>query len=142
MMTISSSLYHCLMVHIAYLRSGSASTTSSSTQEADGDYVYYRFGGAAITDMLHLHYKQIKTCRDDQRDDLSQEISILHCMNSRNKVNVPSYLKHRDQEYMYFPDPVMIPFLRELDTAVKETVNLEGLHQEGDNLIKVGMCRI
>lgn len=63
-------------------------------------------------------------------------------MNSKNKVSVPSYLKYRDQGYMYFPDPVMIPFLRELDTAVKEIVNLERLHQEGDNLIKVSMCRI
>ena len=110
MMTISSSLCHCLMDHIAYLQSCSASTTSSSTQEVDGDYMYYRFGGAAISDMLHLHYKQIKACQDDQRDVLSQEISILHCMNSRNKVTVPSYLKYRDQEYMYFPDPVMILF--------------------------------
>lgn len=58
MMTISSSLYHCLMDHIAYFQSGgSASTTNSTTQEADGDDVYYRFGGAAISDMLHLHYK-------------------------------------------------------------------------------------
>ena len=127
------------MDDIACFQSGSTSITSSTTQEAGGDDVYYRFGGAAILDMLHLHYKHIKACRDDQRDVLSQEISLLHCMNSRSKVNVPSYLQYRDQGYMYFPDPVLIPFLRELDTAVKETVNLEGLHQEGDNLIKVSI---
>ena len=82
--------------------------------------MYYCFGGVAISDMLHLHYKHIKACQDDQRDVLSQEISILHCMNYRNKVDVPSYLKYRDQGYMYFPDPVLIPFLRGLDRAVKK----------------------
>ena len=60
-------------------------------------------------------------------------------MNSKDKVNIPSYLKYRDQGYTYSPDPILIPFLRELDTAVKEIVNLDGLHQEGDNLIKVSL---
>lgn len=134
MMTISSALYHYLLDHVNCFQSDRLSATSSTTQEADGDDVYFRFGGAAISDMLHLHYK---TCKDSQRDILSQEIPILHCMNSKDKVNVPSYLKYRDQGYMYSPDPILIPFLRELDTAVKEIVNLDGLHQEGDNLIKV-----
>jgi len=60
-------------------------------------------------------------------------------MNSKDKVYVPSYLKYHDQGYMYSPDPILIPFLRGLDTAVKEVVNLDGLHQEGDNLIKVSL---
>ena len=139
MMTISSALYHCLLDHVNCFQCNSFSTTSSTTQEADGDDVYFRFRGAAISDMLHLHYKHIKTCKDSQRDILSQEISILHCMNSKDKVNIPSYLKYHDQGYMYSPDPILIPFLRELDTAVKEIVNLDGLHQEGDNLIKVSL---
>ena len=28
------------------------------------------------------------------------------------------------------PDPILIPFLRELDATVKEIVNLDGLHLE------------
>ena len=139
MMTISSALYHFLFSHVNHFKSHSFSTTSSTSQETDGDDVYFRFGGAAISDMLHLCYKQIKTCKDSQRDILSQEISILHCMNSKDKVYVPSYLKYHDQGYMYSPDPILIPFLRGLDTAVKEVVNLDGLHQEGDNLIKVSL---
>ena len=69
-----------------------------------------------------------KHCKDDQRDILSQEISILHCINSKDKISIPSYLKYRDQGYMYSPDPILLPFLRELDTAVEQTVNLDALH--------------
>ena len=103
----------------------------------EGDDVYYRFGGTAISAMLHLRYKEIKACRDDQRDLLSQEISILHSINSKNKTNIPQYLSYRDRGYMYFPDSVFLPFIRDLDTLVTEIVNLDGLKQEGDNLIKV-----
>ncbi|XP_065907351.1 uncharacterized protein [Dysidea avara] len=146
MMTISSALYHCLLGHVNHFQSNNSSTTSSSnkstTQVADGDDVYFRFGGAAISDLLHLHYKEMKHCKDDQRNILSQEISILHCMNSKDKVSMPSYLKYRDQGYMYSPDPTFIPFLRQVDTAVKETVNPDWLHQEGDNLIKITHERI
>ena len=41
--------------------------------------------------------------------------------------------------YMYFPDPVFLPLLREIDTSVKEVVNFDGL-QQGDNMIKVSYC--
>ena len=34
--------------------------------EADSDDVYYRFGGASISDMLHLRYKRIKEIKDRQ----------------------------------------------------------------------------
>ena len=104
--------------------------------ETDGDDVYYRFGGGALSDMLHLRYKQIRACKDDQRDLLSQEISILHHMKLKDKSKLPNYLKYRDRGYMYFPDPAFLPLLREIDTTVKEVVNVGGL-QQGDSLIKV-----
>lgn len=47
MMTISSALYHCLLNHVNCFQSDSLSATSSTTH----------FSGAAISDMLHLHYK-------------------------------------------------------------------------------------
>ena len=140
MMTISSALYHCFLDHINHFQCNRSSCSSTAQgAETDGNDVYFCFGGAAISDMLHFHYKEIKHCKDDQRDILSQEISILHCMNSKDKISIPSYLKYRDQGYMYSPDPILLPFLRKLDTAVKQTVNLDGLHREGDNLIKVGL---
>lgn len=135
MMTISSAIYHCLLERISSFQCPSLEKTSLTVEE--GDDVCYRFGGAAIADMLHLRYKHIKTCRDDQRDALSQEISLLHCINSKDKTNIPQYLSYRDRGYMYFPDAVFLPFIRDVDTSVKEVVNLNGLKQEGENLIKV-----
>ena len=42
--------------------------SSSSLTEPDTDDVYYRFGGAAICDMLCLQYEQLKSCSDNQQD--------------------------------------------------------------------------
>ena len=41
---------------------------------------------------------------------------------------------------MYFPDPVFIPYLREVDTILKQVVNLKGLNEHGADLIKVCIC--
>ena len=139
MMTVSSAIYHYLLDYIARLQVNAPKQTCRKSTIMDGDDVYYRFGGAALADMLHLRYDQIRVCRDDQRDILSQEISILQAINSRDKTNIPDYLKYRDRGYMYFPDQVFICFLRDLDSAIKEIVNADGLQQEGDNLIKVGV---
>ena len=55
--------YHCSMDRITCFQCGSATTTASSVaQEADGNDVYYFFGGTIISDMLHLHCKHIKAC--------------------------------------------------------------------------------
>lgn len=139
MMTVSSVIYHYLLDHITRFQSNTLEQTSSKSTTMDGDDVYYRFGGAALSDMLHLRYNQIKVCRDDQRDILSQEISILQAVNSKDKTNIPDYLNYRDRGYMYFPDQVFICFLRDLDSTVKEIVNADGLQKERDNLIKVSV---
>ena len=60
---------------MSFQESLTATNTVTTTSEyTDGDDVYYRFGGATICDMLKLHYKQIRSCSDEQRDHLSQEI--------------------------------------------------------------------
>ena len=135
MMTISSAIYHFLLDCVVH--SSSSTTSSDGNCEQDDDSVYYRFGGGAISDMLHLRYKQIRSCKDDSRDLLSQEIAILQAMLIRDKSQIPGYLKYRDRGYMYFPDPAFLPFLRNIDTTLKTVINIDGLQQEGDNLIKV-----
>ena len=40
---------------------------------------------------------------------------------------------------MYFPDPVFIPYLREVDAILKEVVNSKGLNEHGNELIKVSI---
>ena len=87
--------------------------------------------------MLHALYKQIKDCSEDQRDALSQRITILQAINIKDKSCIPGYLKYRDRGYMYFPDPVFIPYLREVDTILKQVVNSKGLNEHRADLIKV-----
>ena len=137
MITISSVTYNFFLEHVAHFQTNTEATTTSLTITADSDDVHYRFGGAAICDMLHLRYKQIKSCKDEQRDVLSQEISVLQAMNTKDQTKIPGYLRYRDRGYMYFPDACFLPCIQEIDTLVKEIVNLDGLQQNGDDLIKV-----
>ena len=55
----------------------------------------------------------------------------------KDKTCRPGYLSYRDCGFMYFPDKVFLPLLREIDDVAKLIVNFSGLKQEGDNLIKV-----
>ena len=139
MITISSVIYNFLLEHVAHFQTDMEASTSSLTITDDSDDVHYRFGGAAICDMLQLHYKQIKTCKDEQRDIISQEISVLQAMNTKDKTKIPGYLQYRDRGYMYFPDANLLPCIKEIDTMVKKIVNLDGLQQKGDDLIKVSI---
>ena len=78
--------------------------------------MHLRFGGAAICEMLHLHYKQIKGCADMQRDKLSQEITILQAMVMKDKSNLPHYLKYQDRGFIYFPNVSFVPFYKSFMT--------------------------
>jgi len=144
MMTITSAVYQFLLQYVENFQNGlhnivedSSSPLPTSQPAADGDDVYYRFGGAAICDMLHLRYKQLKTCTDDKRDVISQEVTLLQAINSKDKTKIPGYLRYHDKGFMYFPDSIFLPFLRKIDTLVKGIANLNTFKQEGDNLIKV-----
>jgi len=140
MMLVSSAIYEFLLEHSTNFQNALQATNvsgSSLTAEPDTDDVYYRFGGAAICDMLHLRYKQLKSCSDEKRDILSQETTLLQAINCKDKTAIPGYLCYRDRRYMYFPDKVFLPLLQKIDTVVKLAVNFDSLKQEGDNLIKV-----
>ena len=139
MMTITATIYRVLLERVMSLQESLTATNTVATARefTDGDDVYYRFGGAAICDMLKLHYKQIRSCSDDDRDHLSQEIVILQAIKTDDKSAIPDYLKYRDQGYMYFPHITLIPFLRTVDNAVKAVVNSSGLDENGSELIKV-----
>ena len=139
MMTITATIYRVLLEPVvSFQESLTATNTVTTAREfTDGDDVYYRFGGAAICDMLKFHYKQIRSCSDDDRDHLSQEIVILQAIKTDDKSAIPDYLKYRDQGYMYFPHITLIPFLRTVDNAVKAVVNSSGLNENGSELIKV-----
>jgi len=141
MIPISSAVYELLLERAEDFQRnltpeicGSSSASSSSC--VDGDDVYFRFGGAALCDMLHQRYQHIKSCQDTQRDIISQEITILQAINTKDKTKIPQYLRYRDRGFMYFPDISFIPFLRSVDMIVKEVVSRDTL-QEDDGIIQV-----
>ena len=70
---------------------------------AESDDVYFRFGGAATCTMLHSSYTKIKSCSLNQKEKVSQEITILQQLSvskTEDKKNVPDYLKYRDEGYI------------------------------------------
>ena len=88
----------------------SSTETITDITSCDGDDVYFRFGGATLASMLHNRYEDIKKCSQDRHGVLTQEIKLLHIMNTREKSSLPPYLKYRDRGYMYTPDMAFIPF--------------------------------
>ena len=102
---VSSSIYEFLLEYSKNFQNAvQAEDCSKSTTKPDTDDVYYRFGGAAICDMLHLRYKQLTSCSDDICDKLSQEVSILQTINCKDKTCIPGYLCYCDCGFMYFPE--------------------------------------
>ena len=100
--------------------------------------VYYRFGGASLSDMLHVRYNKIGRSQNDKSaGTISEEISILQAINTKDKSHMPSYLKYCDCGFMYTPLPILIPFIRNVDTCVQEVVNQAGFQTHGDEIIKV-----
>ena len=87
--------------------------------------------------MLKLRYKQIKTCPLERKDIISQEITILQAVNTKDKSSIPGYLQYRDKGYMYFPHYHFIPFFRRVDHVVKSVVNCDGFNKHGEDFVKV-----
>ena len=114
MIIFSSSLYNAFLKEVHNNKSETHFATSTCTVSTieDGDDVYFRFGGAAISDMLHLRYKNIRTCQAKKRDVLSHEIRCLQAINTKEKASMPKYLQYRDRGYMYTPHLSFIPFFR------------------------------
>ena len=110
MILLSSSVYTILLDHVHSCTHVSQST-SAVPQVVDGDDVYYRFGGAVLSDMLHLRCKTIRKCPTRKIEMVQLEIEILHAINTKEKSKMPSYLKYRDQGHMYTPHPGFVSFL-------------------------------
>ena len=68
----------------------SSSSKCSSEAPVDNDDVYYHFGGAIISEMLHVRYKSIKKCSESRRCLISEEITILQAINSKDKSSMPA----------------------------------------------------
>ena len=53
---------------------------SSTEISQDPDSVYNRFCGAAMANMLYARYEKRRTCKQDQKETLEQEIQVLKCI--------------------------------------------------------------
>ena len=139
MIHISSIVYHVMLEHVHTFTSPQPQshhfdTASCST---DDDDVYYRFGGAALCSMLKTRYKHIRKCAEEKIATISQEITILQSMATKDKLFLPSYLKYRDNGFMYTPCVAFVQFFREVDMCVQEVVNSDGFEKHQDDLVKV-----
>ena len=111
-------------------------TTASCFE--DGNDVYYRFGGASISSMLHNRYSQMKSCALSLKEKVSLEINVLQKLSihkSEEKSHIPSYLKYRDCGYMYFPCEELMPFLKAVDTVTAMSCTDEKFKHEGSKLL-------
>ena len=86
MMELSAAVYNFLLHRVTqFIKEEIVGEKSSidAAASADSDDVLYRFCGAALASMLHSRYKLIRTCPLERKDAISQEISLLQCINSK-----------------------------------------------------------
>lgn len=138
MLVFLSEVYNKLLKHSqSVLQMPSDATAAhSATVHLDPVDVYYRFGGATLASMLHNRYKAMKQELTTQKEKTSEEIHILQALNTKDKEKVPNYLKYRDKGFMYFPREEVMPFLQEVDAAVKTICNEEGFRKYGKSLVQ------
>ena len=122
MITVQSAMFKQLGKHVAQEISATINKnvcpTTSTVLTEEPDDVYYRFGGAAIAEMLHNRYRSIHTSPYLKRSTIASEITILKGMECKDKSVIPASLQYRDRGFMYFPDQSFIPFIKAVDSKV------------------------
>uniref|UniRef100_A0A1X7ULU9 Uncharacterized protein n=1 Tax=Amphimedon queenslandica TaxID=400682 RepID=A0A1X7ULU9_AMPQE len=139
MIHLSSLVFQLMLEHLhQIIEKPSQHTQGHDTEQpADKDNVYYRFGGATLSNMLQERYKSIRRCSQEKIATISNEIPILQAIATKSRADMPSYLRYRDHGYMYTPDPSFIPFFKQVDTFVQQVVNPSGFQKHRDDLVKV-----
>lgn len=82
--------------------------------------------------------KKFKICSLLQKDQLSKEITLLLKLSFHEKDKkqfIPAYLQYRDEGYMYFPCPELLPFLKAVYSQVNKIVNHKKFTECGSNLL-------
>ena len=141
MITVQSAMFKQLGKHIAQEISATINKnvcpTTSTVLTEEPDDVYYRFGGAAIAEMLHNRYRSIHTSPYLKRSTIASEITILKGMECKDKSVIPASLQYCDRGFMYFPDQSFIPFIKAVDSKVRSIANSDGIKKHGKNIIAV-----
>ena len=138
MLVFLSEVYNKLLKHCQSVLQipSDATAVHSTTVHLDPVDVYYRFGGATLASMLHTRYKAMKLELTKHKENISEEIHMLQALNIKDKEKIPKYLKYRDKGFMYFPCEEVMPFLQEVDAAVKTVCNEEGFRKYGKSLVQ------
>ena len=138
MVAVCSAVFDYLMSKINQHQKEKAKTSDPILLPEQEKGVYYRFGGAALSSMLHQRYNKLKPdMPESDRAVLKEEISILKAINCTDKDHVPEYLQYRDMGYMYFPAVRYIPFIEHVDQCVLEHTNEKSLQEHGSSLVGV-----
>lgn len=88
MILLSSAMYKTLLKHTQtsieqHTSVFSTETITDITSSSDGDDIYFCFGGATLASMLHNRNEDIKKCTEDRHRVLTQEIKLLHIIDTR-----------------------------------------------------------
>ena len=62
-------------------------------------------------------------------------ITEIKCSRERQETIYPAYLQYRDEGYIYFPCPELLPFLKAIDSQVNKIVNHKKFTECGLNLL-------
>ena len=62
-----------------------AETQEDVSSSEDTEDVYYCFGGATLCSMLHNRYDEMKSCSSQQKDTISQELTLLQHISIHKK---------------------------------------------------------
>ena len=139
MVAVCSAVFNYLMHKINQQQKEKITKLNPHVPQPEQDKgVYYRFGGAALSTMLHQRYNKLTPdIESDCREIVQNEISILKAIQCTNKSHVPEYLQYRDMGYMYFPAARYIPFIMHVDQCVLEHANEQSLQEHGATLVAV-----
>ena len=100
--------------------------------------VYLRFGGGNLASMYKARYSAMKSKGSSSKKDLiSCELCMLDCIRMTDKSSLLRLLKDRNESGMYFPDRKFLPYLKEVDTLVRENANEDMFQFYGQDLVTV-----
>ena len=135
--SLSSAVYKYMLQKVRAMSVGEdASQSSRVTGESDD--VYLRFGGGSLASMYKSRYSAMKSKGSSNKKELvSHELQVLSWIRMTDKSSLPRSLKDRDEGGMYFPDREFLPYLKELDTRVRENANEDMFQHYGQDLVTV-----
>ena len=138
--SLCSAVYDLLLVKVRTELSGMFSEDSCQpcqSLSSEPEEVYYRFCGAAMAGMYKERYKMMKSPSCKRKDDIGKELTVLDWMRLNDKSILPTSLQYKDEGGMYFPKRIFVPFIRDVDSYVREHANEVSFARYGSKVIEV-----